>query len=1298
MKRHHSPSLTGHQSFLKRFRRRRVRALGAIWPAAAVLMAVGLAPSPEVARAVTLEMEYSDEGAPLPHPENPAWDPDGRILKAHFEAAKKIWETLLPGPKVYTFDFQWDNDIDGLGLATDSALDTFIEINPNYSWFADPTPGDDAEFRVPEGITQTLFSDLPASVKADFFAGTQPPGALEVGYQASGDAAFNNATGSTTDNASNGYDLLTVVVHEIGHVLGIQDHIGAEFYQLRPEHVGGLNGVVLLGDENGGAHLAGQNVIPYLMCDHCAVKGERRYPSAADVLAIAAENEFSTVHLQRVGSLSDGPWNQASHWLGGAVPDGTQDVYIKHGGVVVLDNDAAAKSAVVGAASSIGVNSRRLAVGKTLDITAGLVSVSAGGKVEADTILMSPGSLITTADSTIRFNQLQSGNVANLAFQGNVAFGAGSGVSPAFQVVAAKDAKGEPVETHWTIAQNLAIGDAGKAAMVEIGQQVQFSSASGTIGSDILTDSGGYVSLSGTGSQWKMPGPLQVFVGGVSVGGTDETGHGSVDSGPVSLGSNKGYAYATVNGGNWVVRGDLNIGSAAGHADFRVENSGFLRVDGTIRLEGTPGNPVALDLHRGALLEVAGQVTVGPMGTVTYHDSTRAGQKLFRTSRFENLGSAGVTAGGLTRFVDQTGVGDSQFINRPSESALGGGGATEFRDKASADTARIDNYPRTFGYVSGATRFYDNSTAVQAKIYNHPGHPGMPAQIEFHDQSSGDEGEFINLAGTLGVSSGGAITFFDRASAGTGRYANLGEGGSVVFAGQSTASRAVITTADNIGSGNSFVRFKDDARGGSSDITISGNTYLGLDGRANFESAKIRLRRSSLEAGSTIGGLISMSGGSLGTSTITVEGGGSAPMSGGAIFMSGPDSTGDRAKIDLGGSSFWSAQPASLRVSGGAQLGSAQITARSGTDGGAGASIVLVGSGLNSPGARIELEAGAVLDISANRFSGETRIGSVSGAGNIVLGGVALQLGALGLDEAISGNIVDGAGLTPGGKLTKVGPGSLTLAGQNSYAGSTQLDAGRLVIDGAVTGDVIVQGGTLQGSGTVGGKVTVQGGLFEPGNSPGTFTLGGLEFGNDARLRYQLGPVRDRIVLGPAGQVKLGGSLELILTDPIATPYGSTYTLFEGPAVSLSGAFNEVVSADGALWDTSALSSAGRVSLLTLIGDSGQDHDVDSEDLLNFLANWTGSDYAAGDKTWREGDYDGDGDVDTSDLLQFLASWTGSRAATAETPVDTASAAGTPAVPEPTSAMLGWCSMGLLGAFWSRRRFRGGESSDSVDR
>ena len=97
----------------------------------ALLLAAVMSPQ---AHAITLNMAYFNEGDPVPHDENPSWDPAGVILKAHFQAAKTIWESLLPGGGSYDFEFEWDDDIGAtnLGLTTDTpSADTFIEINPN---------------------------------------------------------------------------------------------------------------------------------------------------------------------------------------------------------------------------------------------------------------------------------------------------------------------------------------------------------------------------------------------------------------------------------------------------------------------------------------------------------------------------------------------------------------------------------------------------------------------------------------------------------------------------------------------------------------------------------------------------------------------------------------------------------------------------------------------------------------------------------------------------------------------------------------------------------------------------------------------------------------------------------------------------------------------------------------------------------------------------------------------------------------------------------------------------------------
>jgi autotransporter-associated beta strand protein len=146
-----------------------------------------------------------------------------------------------------------------------------------------------------------------------------------------------------------------------------------------------------------------------------------------------------------------------------------------------------------------------------------------------------------------------------------------------------------------------------------------------------------------------------------------------------------------------------------------------------------------------------------------------------------------------------------------------------------------------------------------------------------------------------------------------------------------------------------------------------------------------------------------------------------------------------------------------------------------------------------SPGGLVSNTAytvfGGTLDL--NNFN--LTMSSLNGTGGVVnLGSAALTINDIGKD-AYSG-IIQGTG-----SLTKLGPGTLTLSGNNSYSGGTTINRGILAISadinlGSASGRLTFNGGTLQtlASFTTARATTLNaaGGTFAP-DAGTTFTAAG---------------------------------------------------------------------------------------------------------------------------------------------------------------------------------------------------------------
>ena len=233
-------------------------------------------------------------------------------------------------------------------------------------------------------------------------------------------------------------------------------------------------------------------------------------------------------------------------------------------------------------------------------------------------------------------------------------------------------------------------------------------------------------------------------------------------------------------------------------------------------------------------------------------------------------------------------------------------------------------------------------------------------------------------------------------------------------------------------------------------------------------------------------------------------------------------------------------------------------------------------------------------NINANNQT--TDIGELGGSTNAFIGAGSAsssnptwRIGAKNTTNTYAGVIAD-AGVT---SLIKTGTGMFVLSGtNNTYSGGTTVNGGILMVSnnvGSATGLGAVNvssGGTLAGSGFINGAVTINsGGAFSPGSPLGTLTLSNsltLAAGSTTFVQLEHSPLANDVV-NVRGGLSEGGTLNVSNIGVAALANGDSFQLFNAGSYSGSFAGYVLPPLTGSLrWNTSALSSSGLLSVITL--------------------------------------------------------------------------------------------------------------------
>ena len=571
-------------------------------------------------------------------------------------------------------------------------------------------------------------------------------------------------------------------------------------------------------------------------------------------------------------------------------------------------------------------------------------------------------------------------------------------------------------------------------ATIDSARAQQYFNGAQTIPNGAINGGGGvwnntttnWTDATGAASNPYDPAALSVTVFGASGSSTPATGGTVVvNPGGIQLTGTVDFN-ATGDNSIYTIRGG-NLTVAAGGTSFNVDNVAVSGASAVIASNIIGSNGISV-FGPGTLLltganTYAGGTFICSCASLQLGDATHTASIVGAVANFGTFNIVNANTSGITSITND----------------LEGGailpGLTTFFNGTSAGTMAITNKnggETDFGFAFSK----DIASAGNAVIVNRVG--GL---TEFNGMSTAGNANITNRFG-------GETDFFDNSKAGSAIIVNRFDG-LTTFSDFSSAMSANIT--NRFGGTTIFV-----GNSSAGNATITNNSF-GL--------------------GFPLGGLNFFENSTAGTATILNNNHGLIVFG----LPGGPDiASADHATIINNAGS-------ELDFNAFTRAGSATITTNSGgatyfydNSTGGNAQFITNGTGL----------VDFTESIGPNG-DGRITAGSIAGSGFYYIGGGnTLVVGSNSLSTTVSGVIADNnpCGCTTGpGSLEKVGTGTLTLSGINTYTGTTTVFGGFLDVEGSIASSVLTTvnaGGALTGAGTVGNTTIAAGGIFLPGNGP----------------------------------------------------------------------------------------------------------------------------------------------------------------------------------------------------------------------